>query len=121
MEASSQRAVGSAERVGRNEATFRRANEAIETAAARSELEELLPILCECSDPACTEIVRLSTQEYEEVRAEPRWFVNAVGHEVNAGPWGEVVAVREGYRIVAKRGEAGEVADRLDPRTEAAE
>jgi hypothetical protein len=118
VETSSGAAVGSAERVARNEATFRSANEAIEAAAARSELEEPLPVLCECADPACTEILRLSVQQYEEVRAEPRWFVNAVGHEVNSGAWGRVVAEREGYVIVAKSGEAGEIAAELDPRTE---
>lgn len=116
METSNRSAIGSAERAARNEAVFRSANETIEAAAARSELEEQLPILCECADPACTEIVRLSMQEYEEVRADPRWFVNAVGHDVNSGAWGQVVAEREGYVVVAKCDEAGEIAAELDPR-----
>jgi hypothetical protein len=118
METSDRSTPVSAERVARNQDTFRSANETIEDAAGRTELRGLLPVLCECADPGCTKILRLSTEEYEEARAEPRYFITAVGHEVHAGSWSDVVAEREGYLIVAKRGEAGEAAEQLDSRKE---
>jgi hypothetical protein len=116
MALSDPRTEVSAERVARNEATFREANEAIEDAAEQAELTDVFPVICECADPGCTEILRVSAPEYEEVRAEPRWFINAIGHVANAEGWGEVVATRERYEIVAKQGEAGELVERLDPR-----
>jgi hypothetical protein len=117
METSDEATLVSAERVARNQDTFRKANDGIEEAAARTELSPL-PVLCECADPGCTEILRLPIQEYEEVRADARCFINAVGHDAYAGGWSEVIAEREGYLIVAKRGEAGEIAERLDSQEE---
>src|SRR3954463_8482351 len=106
----------SAERVARNDAVFREANEAIAETAAEHGLTERVPLICECAEPTCTEIVRLSVAEYEMVRAEPRWFLNAPGHEVAAGPHGKVIERRDGYVVVEKIGEAGAIAEALDPR-----
>jgi hypothetical protein len=118
VQTSDRAAFESAERVARNQDTFRKANDVVEGSAARTGLSGLLPILRECADPGCTQILRLSTREYEEARADPRCFINAVGHDVHAREWSEVVAQRDGYLIVAKRGEAGEIVKRLDSRKE---
>jgi hypothetical protein len=110
--------AASAERVARNEAMFREANEAIRDSAASLQLDGLLPALCECAEPTCTELVRLTPAEYEGVRAEPRWFLGAVGHQANAEGWARVVAETGRYVVVEKIEEAGEIAEQLDPRGE---
>jgi hypothetical protein len=99
-------------RIAQNQAAFREANEKIELAAERVPLFGPVPFICECADTACTEIVRLDLDEYEEVRTVPQRFVVAPGHEeiaVSAGA-GVAVAYRAGYVIVDKVGIAGEVA-----------
>jgi hypothetical protein len=102
----------SEERLAENQATFRSANERIEAAAEDMGLYEPVPFICECSDERCTEIVRLTLTDYEDVRANPRRFFNAPGHErlsVGAGA-AVVVERRPSYVLVDKIGVAGEIA-----------
>ena len=108
-----------AERVAENDAAFRVANEAIRAKAGEWEMDGLLPAICECADTSCTKVLHLTTGDYEEVRANSRWFINAPGHHVNAQGWVTVVGEREGYVIVEKIGEAGEIVEELDPRSAA--
>lgn len=100
------------ERIARNDALFRDANEKLRDAAVDYGVGEgAAPFICECADPRCTEVVLLELPAYAEIRSSPRWFLNIPGHEVaeSAG----VVARRDGYLIVEKLGHAGEVAERL--------
>jgi hypothetical protein len=106
-----------AERIGKNDAAFRNANERIQRAARDAQIE-LVPFICECADLGCTEIVRLSLDDYERIRADSRLFLNAVGHEVNAAGYARVVSGGDGYVVEEKLGEAAEVVEQLDPRTE---
>src|SRR4051812_33429331 len=108
--------MSSAERVAKNDATFRSANEKIERRAHEIAVE-VVPFICECADPGCMEIVRLTLDEYEEIRAVPTHFLNAPGHEAAAGPHGRVFAERAGYVIVEKLGEAARIVRELDERT----
>ncbi|MBA2360988.1 MAG: hypothetical protein H0V79_08670 [Actinobacteria bacterium] len=43
-----------------------------------------LPVIYECADPTCQDILRLSVQQYEEIRANSRHFLNVPGHQVAA-------------------------------------
>lgn len=105
------------ERVARNDALFREANEKIEATAEALQSDVLdVPFLCECADRSCTQILRLNREDYEEVRSDSRHFLNAPGHHVAAQGAAEVVAEREGYVIVRKLGHAGDVAAALDER-----
>ena len=104
----------SAERIGRNDAIFRNANEGISEAAEAAGIEDQVPFVCECADPACREIVQMSMQEYREIREDPRLFLNVPGHEASAQGWGQVVENRERYVVVVKVGPAGEVAEQLE-------
>lgn len=106
-----------AARVAENQASFRVANEAIQGKAAEWDMDGLLPVICECADASCTEVLQLAAAEYEDIRANPRRFINAPGHHVRAQGWATVVAEREGYVIAEKIGEAGEIAEELDPRS----
>ncbi len=109
------------ERIARNDARFRSANEQIEKAAERYEVGDVpIPFLCECADISCRQVIRMSLDSYEEVRSDGRAFLNAPGHEDGAADVTETVAQRDGYTIVRKINHAGEVAERLDPRREEA-
>ena len=102
------------ERLAANEVMFREVNERIRDVAARvGALDSGPEFLCECADEDCTERIRLSPDEYESLRAEPRRFVVLRGHETDVE---RVVADRGRYLIVEKVGEAGEIAERTDPR-----
>jgi hypothetical protein len=102
-----------AERVARNDHVFRRANDAIEATAERLGMAELLPFICECPDEGCSEIVRLTPEEYRAVRESPRRFLVAHGHQRASGEWGEVVAEHDRYLVEEKLGLAGELVEQL--------
>jgi len=99
------------ERLARNEATFRLINEAIEI--GRVTRDGLVAFVCECSRLGCNELVELTLREYEQIRADARAFFVLRGHE---GPAEDVVDSRARFLIVVKRGEAGALAERTDPR-----
>jgi hypothetical protein len=105
-----------ARRLAKNEALFREVNEAIERIASEhGDDPHLYEFLCECSDRGCTDPVRLTIREYEQVRAKGDRFAIVAGHEDT-----EVEAVVERfdrYVLVEKHGEASKVAVALDPRT----
>jgi hypothetical protein len=110
------------ERIARNDATFRDTNERIGQAAEAIGIDDgVLPFICECADLSCTDVVLLDREEYEAVRANPRWFLNAHGHQRAAGPAAEVVESYDRYLVVQKVGHAGEVVEALDPREAKAE
>jgi hypothetical protein len=94
---------GVEERIAKNNLTFREANETIRARADeyRAPLERI-PFLCECADPGCTAIVRLSLDEYSAVRADDRHFFTVAGHEEAEEPLGEVVA-REGEYVIVEK------------------
>jgi hypothetical protein len=95
-------ADGTQERIARNNLTFREANERISARATdyRAPLERI-PFLCECPRPECTEIVRLTRDEYGRVRDEPTHFLTASGHE-DAELTAEIVSREQDYVIVSK-------------------
>jgi hypothetical protein len=107
--------TGREERLAQNEALFRTANERMadwEEQHAESQTELYF---CECADVQCREKVLLRKADYEKVRADPRHFVVAVGHEV---PDIEtVIEQTEGWAIVEKPPELEEEMERLDPRS----
>jgi len=101
------------ERIAENQASFRERNETIEATAYRVELRQRVPFICECSDAACMELIRLSLDEYENVRQSPRLFCTAPGHATAAVAAGAAVIAEEhdGYTLVDKIGVAGEIAE----------
>jgi hypothetical protein len=103
-----------AARVAMNQARFREANEEIEPRAVIAGVETV-PFICECADPNCTKIIRVTTGEYETVRADPVLFLNAPGHEAHSGEYGEVVARNNRFVITKKIGDAGKIVRSLDP------
>lgn len=91
------------ERIQRNNAVFREANERIhESAQTYAHELEHIPFLCECPVEDCVEIVPLTEDQYNAVRANPTHYMTAVGHEVSEAPVGTVVARNDGYVVVEK-------------------
>jgi hypothetical protein len=109
----------SAEKRAENEAAFREANEGLARKAAQLGLKgERTPYLCECEAETCIELLRLSRDEYEAVRADPRAFVVTPGHHRAA--YDEVLLEQDGYTVIQKTGEEGKLVEELDPRAESA-
>ncbi len=106
-------ADGREELVAGNEAVFRRINEAIQR--GRWPGEDGGAFRCECARSGCAELLDLSQEQYEAVRAHPRRFVVAAGHE-DAGVE-DVVERRPRHVVVEKRGQAGQIAEDTDPRS----
>jgi hypothetical protein len=90
-------------RIVKNNRTFRDANEQIRERAEEYQAPlERIPFLCECPQPNCVQIVRLTFSEYSAVRANPRHFFTARGHETEEKKVGKVVADGEDYLIIEK-------------------
>lgn len=80
------------ERIERNNEVFRQANERIQRAAQAFDHDlERIPFLCECAVEDCFEVVRLTEDEYAAVRADPRRYFTARGHEDAEKPAAHVV------------------------------
>ncbi|CAN5219135.1 hypothetical protein BH18ACT14_BH18ACT14_18680 [soil metagenome] len=103
-----------AKTVARNESLFREVNERIEEIAETKFKSSHSEFFCECDDADCVELMELTVEEYEEIRFDPMRFVVKPGHEL---PDFERVFERESHYVVEKIGDAGEVAERLDPRS----
>jgi hypothetical protein len=99
------------EQLAANEDRFRQINEKVEDMAAAhgSDSHEFL---CECSDPDCSERVRLTLAEYRRVREDGARFIVVKGHVVNEIE--RVVEAAEDHAVIEKHGEAGRVAIELD-------
>jgi hypothetical protein len=84
------------ERVAHNENVFRELNERIEAGHWPGDEANGVAFRCECGDLGCNLLLELTPADYERVRAHPRRFVVAPGHE--------------------KLDAAGRTAESLDPR-----
>lgn len=101
-------------RLGHNEALFRSINERIEAGAWPAMRSEVAAFRCECAALGCNVLLELTLSEYESVRANPRHFIVAPGHEI---PEVEVVVrTTATHLVVEKVGDAGDVAEATDPR-----
>jgi hypothetical protein len=106
-----------ARRLAQNEALYREVNERVSEQAERHDArpKSIYDFICECSDIECTMRLEIPLGEYERVRANPRRFLIAPDHYL---PDIETLMERHaGYWIIEKDDEAGEVAERLDPRS----
>jgi hypothetical protein len=101
------------ERIARNEATFRRVNEALEPRDAAD--GDVLRFVCECGRLGCTETLALRRADYEAVRTAFDRFLLLPGHQ--DAETDAVVEDHGAYLVVVKQGEpAGRIADEEDPR-----
>jgi hypothetical protein len=100
-------------RKAHNEALFRDANESVR--AVQEDLgmpEGRMPFICECEDPECRSIVRMTQAAYEEMRQNALRFVISPGHP----SMGETMESHADYSVVEKSGVSAEIAKDTDPR-----
>jgi hypothetical protein len=102
-------------RVARNEALLREVNESIERGRWPGDDNRPLKFRCECSNLECNVTIAMTRGEYEQVRRDGRRFALHAGHEMPACE--TVVETREDYIVVEKQDRAGEIAEKLDPRS----
>lgn len=108
------------ERVAENETRFRRANEALLDKWDELELgrEHATMFICECGDTRCTDVIRMTTDEYEAVRADANTFAVVPGHddrpteEIVEG----VVTENDRFTVVKKREPYRTATEATDPR-----
>jgi hypothetical protein len=99
-----------------NEVRFRALNERLrDSGAAWEGRDGALKLVCECGNEDCTAAIELNVREYEAVRAVETQFVLVRGHERTEIE--DVVGGGQGWVVVRKRGEAGEIASEADPRS----
>jgi hypothetical protein len=101
-----------------NQSVFRTANERFRQRADSYQFRtaDRAPFICECADETCREIVMLTLEDYEDIRAHPTWFLVVAGHEDEDVAQERIVDAERGYAIVEKIGVAGEEAAHLHPR-----
>jgi hypothetical protein len=100
------------QRVAVNEASFRKVNEGMEIG---QDPAGLLTFICECGRLRCSELIELTRQEYEDVRANPRRFAIVAGHEILEAE--EIVERHERYIVVEKSADpVAEIVEHTDPR-----
>jgi hypothetical protein len=102
------------ERLGVNESVFRDINEGIERGQWPGEEDAPVGFRCECARLGCNELLELNLHEYQRVRADPRRFIVAPGHE--RGDVEVVLERRPGYLVVEKLDDAADAAVERDPR-----
>jgi hypothetical protein len=94
-----------------NQTIFRKTNEQIRTVVEEhGQVLAEAPFVCECSDPACRRILKVSLDVYEDVRASPRRFLHALEH-MNDGTSAHIVEGYDGFVVMEKEGVAAEVAE----------
>jgi hypothetical protein len=103
---------GSEARRARNEVVFRTVNEEIKALIDADDIDlPLAPFLCECGDRECRDLIRVPLAKYSDVRASPRRFILATGHERRDGKETTTVETHDGFVVIEKSGIAGEIAE----------
>jgi hypothetical protein len=102
------------ERIARNEAMYRKANERARAWDERHSSSEVASYFCECAQTNCRERVSLTEADYERVRSDSRRFVILPGHELP--DLDTVIEQHEGWAIIEKAPEVTRIVEALDPR-----
>jgi hypothetical protein len=101
-------------RAARTESLFRGVNERIAESAERFGADDA-SFVCECDDPRCTERIRATLDEYEDVRSDGAQFLIVDGHEDPAVE--RVVEEKPRFSLVEKiRPLVRQTVKQLDPR-----
>lgn len=96
---------------------FREVNDRIHEVNAQRVLPDLpKDLICECARAECTERITITAVEYAGLRSRSTWFVVAPLDEHFFPEVERIVANNGHWWIVEKHGNAGAVAEKLDPR-----
>jgi hypothetical protein len=106
-------AIDRNERAARNQSLFREVNERV-VDLEQGGLQEVagdgsaVHAICECANAACHEPILMDIDGYTAIRSSPLHFLIKAGHE-----WPDVervISEHDGYVVVEKIGETGEMA-----------
>ena len=101
-----------AERIAKNEAIFREANERIRDAANG----DMVAFVCECGQQTCNAPVRLSLDDHRRVREKGAWFFTLPGHDFPGLE--KIVELHPAYQIVEKLGPGRTIAEGMRSATD---
>lgn len=102
------------ERIGSNEAMFRRINESVEADYSETEFGGRIGFLCECGHSSCDETIEMTRREYESVREHPRRFAVIADHAIQTTE--DIVERHQRYAVVEKHEDVSDLVERSDPR-----
>ncbi len=103
---------------GKHQALSREVNERVRDINEPVEqVGGVVEFVCECAQPGCSEHLRMSLSDYEEIRRVPTHFAVAAGMEHVFPDVERIFAKRDGYFVVETFGQAGVAAIKLDPRS----
>jgi hypothetical protein len=94
---------------------FRRANTLIAAMARRLGVREDVGFICECADEACLGTVRLSLEEFSDLREAKLHFVVMPNHDRRCGGAVRTVSTGATYNLVEATGASAAIARLLDP------
>jgi hypothetical protein len=101
-------------RIARNEAAFRKVNEALRASKPLADATRLFCFRCECGVLGCNKLLELTLPEYEAVRAWPTRFAVVHGHDIPGTE--RLVEHQERFDVVEKDGDGAKAAVDTDPR-----
>jgi hypothetical protein len=85
----------------------RKANDRIAQKAEQLRFVSRVPMLCECSAPACRAIVMVALSDYYEIRLTEDSFITAPGHAAENAALASRTGEYEVHRAGRRRGEDG--------------
>jgi hypothetical protein len=103
------------ERLAKNEALFRIANERMANWEEAHDANSSELYFCECANAECHDKVRLTKADYERVRSDSRYFFVVPGHEV--ADVDTVLEHNHGWTLIEKDPDVAELVEAHDPRT----
>jgi hypothetical protein len=106
-----------AERLARNESSFRALNDALgaKVFARRAEPHaDLAGFVCECGNAECAEVLRVDLERYEEVRQDACLFLVCPGHEITDVE--DVVQREDAFLVVRKHDDVSDIVHETNPR-----
>ena len=94
-------------RAAQNQMLFRSVNDQIMEAGEKlGDSRGEVDFACECADDTCVEKIRLSPHQFLGIESEANRFIVLRGHELPEVE--DVIAERDGFLIVSKRGAGAE-------------
>jgi hypothetical protein len=98
-------------RIAHNENAFRALNESLGASVHSGRpADDLAGFVCECANPDCDAIVRVTVPAYESVRADAQLFLLVPGHEEPDAE--DVVDGGDGYAVVRKHADVADIVER---------
>src|SRR6266542_2803379 len=102
----------------KTESLYREVNERMnEVNAQRASFDLPQDVICECAQPECSELIAITSLEYDTLRSHATWFLIAPLDEHFFPELERVVAQDVHYWVVERHRKAGELAEKLDPRS----